>query len=138
MLGTSYGFYGRATPRPGLLEIEVGGTVDSRGVARVLALLRSEADNLGSRPLEPSDFTRAQWDAGLIASTRYEDSSRLAPALARLRLAGYPADTLERYPQDLAALTPERVQSLAAMCRKTAVMGLLGEQATLDRLVPSG
>lgn len=138
MLGTSYGFYGRATPRPGLLEIEVGGTVDSRGVARVLALLRSEADNLGSRPLEPSDFTRAQWDAGLIASTRYEDSSRLAPALARLRLAGSPADTLERYPQDLAALTPERVQSLAAMCRKTAVMGLLGEQATLDRLVPSG
>jgi hypothetical protein len=30
------------------------------------------------------------------------------------------------------------VQALAAQCRKTAVVGLLGEQATLDRLVPSG
>jgi zinc protease len=138
MLGTSYGFFGRATPRPGLVEIEIGGTVDSNGVAKVLALLRSEANNLGSRPLEPAEFARAQWDAGLIASTRYEDSTRLAPALARLRLAGYPADTLERYPQDLATLTPEAVQALAAQCRKTAVVGLLGEQATLDRLVPSG
>jgi predicted Zn-dependent peptidase len=138
MLGTSYGFFGRATPRPGLVEIEVGGTVDSRGVARVLALLRSEADNLGARPLEAADFARAQWDAGLLASTRYEDSSSLAPALARLRLAGYPAETLERYPQDLAQLSPEAVQALAAQCRKTAVVGLLGEQAALDRLVPSG
>jgi predicted Zn-dependent peptidase len=107
-------------------------------VARVLALLRSEADNLGGRPLEPADFARAQWDAGLLSSTRYEESSRLAPALARLRLAGYPADTLERFPQDLAALTAGAVQALAAQCRRTAVVGLLGEQATLDRLVPAG
>jgi len=138
MLGASYGFFARATPRPGLIELEVGGTVDARGVARVLALLRSEADNLGTRPLDAADFARAQWDAGLVASTRYEDSGRLAPALARLRLAGYPADTLERYPQDLATLTPAVVQAFAARCRKTAVVGLLGEQATLDRLVPSG
>jgi zinc protease len=138
MLGTSYGFYGRATPRPGVIELEVRGTVDAAGAAKVLALLRSEATNLGARPLEAADFARAQWDAGLQASTQYEESSRLAPALARLRLAGYPADTLERYPQDLAALTPATVQALAAQCRKTAVIGLLGEQATLDRLVPTG
>jgi predicted Zn-dependent peptidase len=138
MLGASYGFSGRAIPRPGVIEVEVGGTVDAAGAAKVLALLRSEATNLGIRPLDPVDFARAQWDAGLQASTRYEDSSRLAPALARLRLAGYPADTLERYPQDLAAVSPEGVQAFAAQCRKTAVIGLLGEQATLDRLVPPG
>jgi zinc protease len=138
MLGTSYGFFGRATSRPGLIDVEVGGTVDARGVAKVLALLRSEADNLGARPLDPPDFGRAQWDAGLRSSTRYEDSAQLAGALARLRLAGYPADTLERFPQDLAALTPGVLQTFAAQCRRTAVIGLLGEQATLDRLVPSG
>jgi zinc protease len=137
MLGTSYGFYGSVTPRLGVIELEVGGSVDAAGAAKVLALLRSEATNLGSRPLDPVDFARAQWDAGLRASTRYEDSSRLAPALARLRLAGYPADTLERFPQDLAALTPQVVQAFAAQCRATAVVGLLGEQATLDRLVPA-
>jgi zinc protease len=138
MLGTSYGFYGRATPRPGLIEVEIGGTVDGRGLAKVLAVLRSEADNLGARPLDASDFARAQWDAGLRASTRYEDSVQLAAALGRLRLAGYPADTLERFPQDLAALTPEAVRTFAAQCRRTGVVGLLGEKATLDRLVPSG
>ncbi len=138
MLGTSYGFYGRTTTRPGVLELEVSGSVDLAGAAKVVALLRSEAANLGARPMDPADFARSQWDAGLEASTRYEESSRLAPALARLRLAGYPADTLERYPQDLAALTPAAVQAFAAECRKTAVIGLLGEQATLDRLVPPG
>ncbi len=137
MLGTSYGFHGRTTTRPGVIELEVSGSVDLAGAAKVVALLRSEASNLGVRPLDPADFARSQWDAGLQASTRYEESSRLAPALARLRLAGYPADTLERYPQDLAALTPAAVQAFAAECRKTAVIGLLGEQATLDRLVPA-
>ncbi|HTS82313.1 MAG TPA: insulinase family protein [Myxococcaceae bacterium] len=138
MLGTSYGFSARVTPRPGSIELEVGGNVDGRGIARVLALLRGEADGLGARPMEAAELGRAQWDAGLVASTRYEDSERLASSLARLRLLGYPADTLERYPQDLAALTPAAVQAFAAQCRKTAVVGLMGEQATLDRLVPSG
>jgi len=45
---------------------------------------------------------------------------------------------LEQYPDDLAAVTPAVVQAAAAACRRTAVLGLLGEQATLDRLVPSG
>ena len=138
MLGSTYGFRSRVTPRSGTLELEVSGSVDNGGAAKVLALLRSEAANLGSRPFEPEDFTRAQWDAGLRASTGYENSESLALALARLRLAGLPANTLEQFPKDLAALTPAAVQPVAAECRKTAVVGLLGEQATLDRLVPSG
>jgi len=81
---------------------------------------------------------RAQWDTGLAASTRYESSESLARALARIRVAGLPADTLERYPKDLSELTPAAVQAAAGQCRHTATIGLLGEQATLDRLVPSG
>jgi len=138
MLGSTYGFGSRVVPRSGVLELQVSGTVDASGVAKVLALLRSEAANLGTRPLEPNDFARAQWDAGLRASTRYEDSRSLAFTLARLRLAGLPASTLEQFPTDLADLTPAAVQAMAAECRRTAVVGLLGEQAMLDRLVPSG
>ena len=138
MLGATYGFGSRVVPRSGVLELQVAGTVDASGAARVLALLRSEAANLGTRPLDPNDFARAQWDAGLRASTRYEDSRSLAFTLARLRLAGLPANTLEQFPKDLADLTPAAVQAVAAECRRTAVVGLLGEQAMLDRLVPSG
>jgi len=69
---------------------------------------------------------------------RYESSGDLARALARLRLSGLPADTLELFPKDLSEVTPAAVQAVAAECRKTAAIGLLGEQATLDRLVPSG
>ena len=138
MLGSTYGFGSRVVPRSGVLELQVSGTVDASGAARVLALLRSEAANLGTRPLDPNDFARAQWDAGLRASTRYEDSRSMAFTLARLRLAGLPANTLEQFPKDLADLTPAAVQAVAAECRRTAVVGLLGEQAMLDRLVPSG
>jgi zinc protease len=138
MLGATYGFWDQVVPRSGVLELGVGGTVDSAGAAKVLAVFRSEADNLGARPMEPADFSRAQWDAGLASSMRYESSGDLAGALARARLAGLPADTLERFPADLAAVTPAAVQAVAAECRKTAAIGLLGEQATLDRLVPSG
>jgi len=138
VLGASYGFRARVTTRPGLAELEVSGSVDSRGAAKVLALLRSEADNLGTRALDAQQLGRAQWDTGLAASTRYESSESLARALARIRVAGLPADTLERYPKDLSELTPAAVQAAAGQCRRTAAIGLLGEQATLDRLVPSG
>jgi zinc protease len=138
MLGATYGFSQVVVPRSGLLELGVGGMVDAAGATKVLAIFKSEAENLGSRPLGAADFSRAQWEAGLAAGTRYESSSGLARALARLRLSGLPADTLERFPADLAAVTPAAVQAIAAECRKTAAIGLLGEQATLDRLVPSG
>ena len=104
----------------------------------MLALLRSEADNLATRTLDAQQLGRAQWDTGLASTTRYESSESLARALARIRLAGLPADTLERFPKDLAELTPAAVQAAGAQCRRTATIGLLGEQATLDRLVPSG
>jgi zinc protease len=138
MLGATYGFSHQLVPRSGLLELGVVGSVDDAGAMKVLAIFKSEAENLGSRPLEAADFSRAQWEAGLAAGTRYESSSELARALARLRLFGLPVDTLERFPTDLAAVTPAAVQAVAAECRKTAALGLLGEQATLDRLVPSG
>ena len=99
------------------------------GAAKVLAIFRSEVDNLGARPLESGDFSRAQWEAGLAAGTRYESSRELARALARLRLSGLPADTLERFPEDLSQVMPAAVQAVAAECRKTAAIGLLGEQA---------
>jgi predicted Zn-dependent peptidase len=138
MLGATYGFWNQVVPRSGVLELGVGGTVDAAGAAKVLAVFRSEVENLGARPLDAADFSRAQWDAGLASSMRYESAGDLAAALARARLAGLPADTLERFPADLAAVTPAAVQAVAAECRKTAAIGLLGEQATLDRLVPSG
>jgi zinc protease len=138
VLGSSYGFRSRVTTRPGVVELEVSGAVDSRGAPKVLALLRSEADGLATRTLDAQQLGRAQWDTGLSATTRYESSESLARALARIRLAGLPADTLERYPKDLAELTPAAVQAASAQCRRTATIGLLGEQATLDRLVPSG
>lgn len=65
-------------------------------------------------------------------------STDRAAALPRLRLVGLPAETLERFPADLSELTPATVQAMATQCRKTAVIGLLGEQAALDRLGPSG
>ena len=139
MLGASYGFRARVTPRPGLLELEVGGSVDSRGATKVLALLRSEADNLGTRALDDRQLRPRAVGRRPRSEHPLRDPRRASPGHSPgSGWPVYPADTLERFPKDLAELTPAVVQAAAAQCRRTAVIGLLGEQATLDRLVPSG
>ena len=113
------------------------GKVDERGAARVLALLKSEADGLGKALPDPLDFSRAQWDLGIRHGTAYEDSASLAGELSRLRLAGLPADTLERFPEDLTKATPDGVQQIGAECRKRAAILLVGDRALMDRLAPA-
>jgi zinc protease len=135
-IGSSYGFSPSLTVQPAVLQLSLRGKVDERGAARVLALLKSEADGLGKAPPDALDFTRAQWDLGIRHGTSYEDSASLGLELSRLRLAGLPSDTLERFPEDLTKATPEGVQQLGAECRKRAAILLVGDRALLDRLAP--
>jgi predicted Zn-dependent peptidase len=135
-LGSTYGIGARLTIQPAILQLSLGGSIDSRGIARILALLRSEADNLGKAAPDPEDLARTQWDEGLRASIAYESSGTMGLTLARLRLAGLPAETLEKFPDELMKTTGADVQRVAAECRKT-VASLMGEQGTLDRLVPA-
>jgi zinc protease len=135
-LGSSYGMHKSVSSQPGMLQLSLRGSVDDRGAARTLALLRNEAEGLGKSPPDAQEVLRSQWDEGVRLSTAYETSSGLGAALVRLRLSGLPADSLERLPDELASMTPADVQQLGAECRKTAAIGLMGEQAVLDRLVP--
>jgi zinc protease len=136
-IGSSYGFSTAVTPQPSVLQLSIRGKVDERGATRVLALIRSEADGLGKAVPDALDFARAQWDLGIRQGTSYEDSASLALELSRIRLAGLPAETLERFPEDLVKATPEGVQQVGAECRKRAVILLVGDRALMDRLVPA-
>jgi zinc protease len=136
-IGSTYGFSTGVTVQPSVLQLSLRGKVDERGAARVLALLRSEADGLGKAVPDTLDFSRAQWDLGIRNGTSYEDSPSLGLELSRLRLAGLPADTLERFPDDLVKATPEGVRQLGAECRKRAAILLVGDRALMDRLAPA-
>lgn len=136
-IGSSYGMHKSVSAEPGILQLSLSGSVDDRGAARTLALVRNEAEGLGKSLPDAQEFARSQWDEGVRLSTAYETSAALGAALVRLRLSGLPADSLEKLPEELASVTPEDVQRIGVECRKSVAIGLLGEQAALDRLVPA-
>lgn len=136
-LGASYGFGSRVLLERGVGELRVVGDVDDRGLVRVLALARHEGRQLGVGALPAERFDLARWRQGLRAAAGLEHADTLGRAIARLRLSGLPADTAEKYPVTLTRLTPEDVTRVAGRCRRTAVVQILGEPATVDRAVQS-
>jgi zinc protease len=136
-LGASYGFNSRVLLERGVGELRVVGDVDDRGLVRVLALTRHEGAQLGSNPLPADRFDLARWRQGLRATAGLEHADTLGRNIARNRLSGLPADTADRYPATLVRLTPEDVARVGGLCRRTAVVQVLGEPATVDRAVQS-
>jgi predicted Zn-dependent peptidase len=99
--------------------------------------MKRDAEALGKEAISPEDLERFRWREGISSSFRYGRSFGLSRALADIRLSGLPADTLERYPATLSALTPADVTSTAAECRKTVVLQLVGPPAVVQRVAGS-
>jgi predicted Zn-dependent peptidase len=132
-LGATYGFTGAVRPSRGLAQLDIQGAVEERAVARLSALMKRDAEALGKEPITAEDLGRFRWREGVNSSFRYGRSFPLSFALANIRLSGLPEDTLERYPATLAALTPGDVAAVAAECRKTAVIQVVGPPAVVKR-----
>jgi len=137
-LGATYGFGGQVSLMRELARIAVAGAVEQRGLPRVLALMKRDADALGKEPISPEELERFRWREGIASSLRYQRSFVLSRTLAELRLAGLPADTLEGYPSTLSTLTPDEVTGIAAECRRTAVIQLVGPPSVVQRVGAGG
>jgi zinc protease len=126
-LGATYGFQSRVRVSRGVGELRVRGAIDQRGLPRILAMVRHEADALGRSAFSEADLAVARWREGIRANGRYDHAAALGVALAEARLSGFPVDTLERYPAVLETLRPEDVNQTAARCRETVALALLGD-----------
>lgn len=135
VLGATYGFSHSVELKRGIGELRVSGALEERGLTRVLALLRRDAATLGSQALPTDELDRARWREGIKSNARLQHATDLGMALADLRLSGLPVDTFERYPSLLAKLEADDVIRVAKECRKTVVIDLLGDPATVEKAV---
>ncbi len=132
-LGGSDGFAGGASFQLSAARLDVAGTVDGRALNPVLAAARSELVALEDLKVTEDELALLKWREAMGWNGRYATNAELAQALVWSRLAELPLDMLQKYADQLAALTPEDVTRVATACRKTAVLLLSGDPAVLDK-----
>ncbi|HEY1904942.1 MAG TPA: insulinase family protein [Myxococcaceae bacterium] len=130
-LGSSYGFHASTSfRRDGVMSLEVTGQMN-RNSARRMAVAVSQAwKSLGDSGEAKLD--RLRWEYARKYNVRYLTLPALAQDLVWERLRGRPASALTEVPAALARVDGERMKSVGGQCRKSAVLGLLGDPAALD------
>ena len=132
-LGGSDGFAGGASFQLSAARLDVAGTVDGRALNPVLAAARSELVALEDLKVTEDELALLKWREAMGWNGRYATNAELAQALVWSRLAELPLDMLQKYADQLVALTPEDVTRVATACRKTAVLMLSGDPTVLDK-----
>ncbi len=135
--GGSYGI--RDTPRLSrrFSGITVWGLVDDRNLTRVLALARKELEELPVLRISSEDLDHLKWHAGIASTVANGGASELGYALASARAAGLPLDLVTNFPKHLEAVTADDVARMAAVCRASATLGLLGDPAVIEKAFAS-
>jgi len=132
-LGGSYGFNGGASIHRQAGGLDVYGMVDGTALTRVLAVARKELDELGTVKVTDDELGVLKWRQGIASNMRYSTNGDLARGLVNIRLANLPVDSIQKYPELLAAVTPDDLTRVGAACRKTAVLLLSGDPEVVTR-----
>jgi predicted Zn-dependent peptidase len=103
---------------------------DDRNLTRVLA--RKELEELPSLQLSSEDLDVLKWHAGIAATVGNGGSTELGGSVASVRAANLPLDFVTKFPEHLEAVTSQDAARMAAACRATATLGLLGDPGTID------
>ncbi|MGO9832487.1 MAG: insulinase family protein [Myxococcaceae bacterium] len=132
-LGGSDGFSGGAMLQRGTARVDVAGTVDARALNPVLVAARQELAALDDLKLTEDELALLRWRQAMGWNTRLTTNAALAQGLIWTRLADLPVELLQKYAEQLAAVTPEDVNRVAAACRKTAVLLVSGDPGVVDK-----
>ncbi len=116
-----------------LSNVKVWGFVDDRNLIRVLALARKELDELRALNLSDDELGGMKWRLGIHTTVGYGASEELGSLLAEVRAANLPLALVEKFPEVLEAVSAEDVRRMAAECRTTATLGLVGDPALMER-----
>ncbi|MGO8968332.1 MAG: M16 family metallopeptidase [Myxococcaceae bacterium] len=131
--GGSYSVSAEETTSRQLSNIKVWGFVDDRNLTRVLALARKELDELRALNVSDDELGGMKWRLGIQTTVGYGASEELGSLLAEVRAANLPLALVEKFPEVLEAVGAEDVRRMAAACRTTATLGLVGDPALMER-----
>jgi zinc protease len=131
--GGSYSFNGQTKVSRQLSHTKVWGLVDDRNLTRVVALARKELNELLSLRVSNDELDRMKWHLGIINTVGYRRSEDLGRLVAEVRAANLPLDLVENFPELLQEVTSADVARMAAVCRTTATLGLVGDPAVIDK-----
>lgn len=132
-LAGSDGFDGGASFQLSAARLDIAGTVDGRALNPVLTVARTELAGLEDLKLTEDELALLKWREAMLWNGRYATNAELAQALVWARLADLPVEMLQKYAEELAALTPEDVARVATACRQTAVLLVSGDPAVVDK-----
>jgi zinc protease len=131
-LGLTYGVVVSHEVRPRATALLVRTAVERSAAAGALEQLLAELGTVEAEPLPREVVERARWQVARGYDLRFQATAAVADRLWELERLGLPTDYWERYPEAIAAVTPESVQALARRLNLGAeVVVILGDAAAL-------
>lgn len=116
-----------------LSNIKVSAFIDDRNLTRVVALARKELNELSDLRVSKDALDGLKWHLGTSTTVNYGGSAELGELVAEIRAADLPLELVTKFPELLQSVTGEDVARLAASCRKTATLGLVGDAAIVEK-----
>ncbi|WP_224240434.1 M16 family metallopeptidase [Hyalangium gracile] len=131
-LGITYGVRvsHEARPRASTLRLRVA--VERSAAAGAVEQLLAELGTLEAEALPREVVERARWQVARGYDLRFQTTAQVAERLLELERLDRPPDAWERYPEAIAAVTPQALQALVKRLSLGAeVVVILGDAAAL-------
>jgi zinc protease len=130
--GATYGLQvGVRTMPGGAAHFTISGAIENAQVTRSLTRLLDTVAELGSGRLDEKAFGLARWDLAREFSRRFVTGDQIASAIIQAAAQDWPDDVFDKYPERLAAMTPQVVAEIMKPCVGHEIISVVGQAATL-------
>jgi zinc protease len=132
-LGASYGMNGFAqTLRGGASHMLVVGNINNLKLAAALKVIRAYWDGLPAGKFDEQEMNRARWWLAREYNLRFTTTSSIAGEVLAARNLGWGIDSIDHYPEYLAAITKADLQRAFAACHENQVLSIVGDQTAVN------
>jgi zinc protease len=138
--GATYGVYGSvSTYAGGGADLTMGGAVDNAQAAKALVRMLEITTGIATGRVPEPLFLISRWDVGRSFMSRMASPEMMAASLSMSHTKGWPMDTWDKYPENLAQVTRESIQQLMKPCLAKEVVTIVGDATVLrQQLVDAG
>jgi zinc protease len=112
-------------------ELVLSGAVENAQVGRSVARLLAILGELGSASIPEPFFLTNRWDVGRFFMSGYATAGARAGAILSALQHGWPLDVWDKYPENLAATTPQTIKEIMAPCMGKEIVTIVGDAAVL-------
>jgi zinc protease len=131
-MGGSYGFSAHATTyRGGAAHLSLTGAADNAHVADALGALRRALILFEQGHFKDHEVDVARWRVARSYAVRFTTNAAVVGAILAARNEDRDLASIDRYPEDLVAVTPEALAADFARCQAAPVISLVGDEPTL-------